>query len=183
MCHMSRVMWHVSSVTCQVSSVKTFFGDQVVELVGVGSVINEAYPIYFFHFVMTFPQWENIFAIWNLDQKWTQTAPRKKGRFFWSLQTILLFIVQELAEGGSIAVAVGISDMWQVTCNMWMWQITFVNDTWLLTHYTFLGFLCIGATIGTHQEIQCLLYAGLFLYKLWLIITHYLEQHWIDQVL
>ena len=34
---------------------------------------------------------------------------------FGSLQTILLCVVGELAGGGSVAVAVGASDMWQVT--------------------------------------------------------------------
>ena len=47
MCHMSSVMCHVSGVMCQVSGVVLFFSflDKVVELVGEGSIINEAYSV------------------------------------------------------------------------------------------------------------------------------------------
>ena len=38
-----------------------------------------------------------------------------KNQIFWYLQTTLLSIVWELAGGESLAVAVDISDMWQVT--------------------------------------------------------------------
>ena len=45
MCHMAHVKCHVSHVRCQVSGVKRpFLCDKVVELVGRGSGINEAYP-------------------------------------------------------------------------------------------------------------------------------------------
>ena len=60
-CHISRLTCHVSHVTCQMSNVKChmscvlchiffflffLFLDKVVEQVGVGSVINGAYPVY-----------------------------------------------------------------------------------------------------------------------------------------
>ena len=40
-CHVSRVACHVSHVTCNFF----FIIDKVVELVGLGSVINGAYPV------------------------------------------------------------------------------------------------------------------------------------------
>ena len=90
---------------------------------------------------------------------------------FWvsgSLQTSWLCIMGELAGGGSVAVAVGISDMWQVTCNTWH----MTHDMKHMTHETLHIFsiifyllimsvyICfgIGATIRTRQEIQYLLY-------------------------
>ena len=66
---------------------------------------------------------------------------------------------QELAGGGSMAVTVGISDMWQVTGD----TQHMTPDTWHLTpdlKNKFIYFFGIGATICTHQEIQCLLCAG-----------------------
>ena len=45
-CQMSDVTCHMSCVRCQVSHVKCHM-DKVVELVGGGSVINEAYPVQF----------------------------------------------------------------------------------------------------------------------------------------
>ena len=63
-----------------------------------------------------------------------------------SLQTSLLCTVGELAEEGSLAVAIGISDSWHVTGDRWrvtpiMWQVTcdswhMTCDTWHLTHDT-----------------------------------------------
>ena len=53
MCHMSGVTCQVSDVRCQVSH--AIFFDKVAELVGGGSVINEAYPVYlFFIFLFLF---------------------------------------------------------------------------------------------------------------------------------
>ena len=57
-CHMSHVMCHMSSVRWQVSGVKchSFLVcvDKMVELVGGGSLINGAYPVYIkVYFVMT----------------------------------------------------------------------------------------------------------------------------------
>ena len=52
------------------------------------------------------------FAI--LVRKWSQNALQKK-LIIGSLQTILLCIIGELAGRGSVAVAVGASDMLQVT--------------------------------------------------------------------
>ena len=46
-CIVSHAMCHVSSVTCYVSCVKCHKLDNLVELVGGGSVINRAYPVYF----------------------------------------------------------------------------------------------------------------------------------------
>ena len=57
MCHMSHVMGHVSYVTFiiniyfilyLISLNFLYFSDKVVKLVGGGSVINRAYPVYFF---------------------------------------------------------------------------------------------------------------------------------------
>ena len=74
---------------------------------------------------------------------------------------------------GSVAVAVGVCDMWQVTQDTWLvtcdaWNMT--SDTWHLTpdawQYFFIffsfWFYCIGATMCTRWEILCLLYAGFF---------------------
>ena len=74
--------------------------------------------------------------------------------FFGSSQTSLLCIMGELAGGWSVAVALGVSDRWQVACNTWhvtheTWQIThktghmpheqlhMTHDIWHLTHETF----------------------------------------------
>ena len=46
MCHMSCVTCHVSGLTCHLIK-KYKKVDKVVELVGGGSVINRAYPVYF----------------------------------------------------------------------------------------------------------------------------------------
>ena len=51
-------------------------------------------------------------------------------RVLGSLWTSLLCIVAELTGGGSVAVAVGVSDRWQVTLDTW--QVT--HDTWHVTH-------------------------------------------------
>ena len=48
MCHMSRVRYHMSGFTCQLSGVKChhcYFFYKVVEVVDGGSVINGAYPV------------------------------------------------------------------------------------------------------------------------------------------
>ena len=50
---------------------------------------------------------------------------------FGSLQTSLMLIVGESAGGGYVAVAVGVSNRWQVTGDRW--QET--RNTWHLTHY------------------------------------------------
>ena len=67
---------------------------------------------------------------------------------------LLLFIVSGLGGEGSLVVAVGISDMWQVTGdtphatrNMWHRKP---------------DFFCKSASVQTGWEIQCLPYAGLF---------------------
>ena len=56
-----------------------------------------------------------------------------------SLQTSLLYIEGKLAGGGFVAVAVGVSDRWQVTGDRWRathetWHIT--CDMWHMTWYT-----------------------------------------------
>ena len=74
---------------------------------------------------------------------------------FWSLQTTLLCIVGELAgQGGPVAVAVCVSDRWQVTWDPW--HLT--HDTWNVTCDRWFNFLInfyydIGATNRTRQEI------------------------------
>ena len=73
-------------------------------------------------------------------QKWSK-MPTIFLNFFLSLWTILLCIVGEKAGRWYVAVAVGVSVMWKVTCARWhvpgdMWHAT--NDTWHLTCYTFL---------------------------------------------
>ena len=47
------VRCHVSGVTCQVSCFLLLFFFKVVELVGGGSVINGAYPVYLYRKVDT----------------------------------------------------------------------------------------------------------------------------------
>ena len=117
------------------------------------------------------------------------------------MQTTLLYIVWELAGGGSVPVTVGISAMWQVTRNtrhmtldMWnmnldIWHMT--RDSWHLTHDTWFSFFwegggillywCIGATIRTHQEIQCLPYAGFLYFGLKIILFIFCPAHHIYQ--
>ena len=87
--------------------------------------------------------------------------------WFWgfrSLQTSLLCITVELAVGGSVTVAVDVSDRWQVTrnmghltCDTWHrtcdpWHMT--CDTWHSSPFHSVS-VCfgIGATIRTHQNI------------------------------
>ena len=57
-------------------------------------------------------------------------------RFFGSFQVSLLCIVGELAGGGSVAVAVSLSDKWQVTCDRWR----MTHDTW---HFVFFFSYCL----------------------------------------
>ena len=98
-------------------------------------------------------------------------------RFFGCLQTSLLCIVGELVGGRFVAVAVGVSDSWQVTGDRWLVIVDMVHDIWHMSHDTWHFFFfffsskiyCqflsvsvrsgIGATIRTYQEIQCLPYA------------------------
>ena len=63
-------------------------------------------------------KWCQNLQLWL--RKGAKIAPQKKSRFcvFWSLQRSLLCIVGELAEGGSVAVAVGVSDTSHVTCDI-----------------------------------------------------------------
>ena len=86
---------------------------------------------------------------------------------FLSLRASLLYIIGELPWGGSVAVAVGFSDRWQVSRKMWhltpdRWHMTFIFIL-ILIHFSFLSVsVCFGisATIRTRQELQCLPYAG-----------------------
>ena len=87
----------------------------------------------------------------------------------------------EIAEQGSVAVAVavGVSIMWEVTPDTWqvtpdMWHMTpdtlhLTHDTWQITpdmwQLIYIYFIFIGATIHTRLEIQCLPYAGFCIYK------------------
>ena len=87
----------------------------------------------------------------------------------------------KLAERGSVAVAVAVGvNMWQVTPDTWqvtpdMWHLTpdtlhLTHDTWQMTpdmwHLIYIYFfIFIGATIHTRLEIQCLSYAGFYIYK------------------
>ena len=70
----------------------------------------------------------------------TSSSHPKKTKKLWKATmnstSILMFIVGELAGVGSVAVAVGVSDTWQVTGDTWqvnhnMWHVT--HDTWHLT--------------------------------------------------
>ena len=70
---------------------------------------------------------------------------------FWdcrSMRTSLLCIVGELAEGGSVDVAV-VVDRWQVTSDRWHTT----GDRWPFWFRFLLPFCCISATNGTHREI------------------------------
>ena len=49
-CPVSHVTCHVSCVTCYMSYF--FFFDKVFKLIGGGSVINRAYPVYFFQYIL-----------------------------------------------------------------------------------------------------------------------------------
>ena len=60
-CHMSRVTCHMSSITCHVSlNLNLFFQEQMVELVGGGSVVNRVYPVWF---INTHSEWITISGI------------------------------------------------------------------------------------------------------------------------
>ena len=100
---------------------------------------------------------------------------------FWSVWKSLMYIMGELAGGGSVAVAVavGVSDMWHVSSDMWhvssdMWHMThdmwhLILDTWQFFFFFFFFWVCFGiiVTIRTHQEIQCLPNAGFFYNWFW----------------
>ena len=94
------------------------------------------------------------------------------------------------------SVAVGVSDRWQVTRdtrhathNMWhmtndMWHLT--CNTWHMTFnfffplfLIFLSVLCIGFTIRTCQEIQCLPYVGFLLWPSPIRQSHGLGATWV----
>ena len=86
-----------------------------------------------------------------------------------SWQNSLLCLMGELAWGGTVAVAVGVSDTWQVTGDTQhvthdTWNVT--SKTWHVTHNLFFFFFSvlvrfgIGATIRTRRENLCLLYTG-----------------------
>ena len=82
--------------------------------------------------------WKNIPYLKVMKGKWSQylkfllkngpKLPRRKSWFF-GLQTILSRIVGELVGGGSVSVAVGVSDRWHATHDMWHRT----PDTWHLT--------------------------------------------------
>ena len=80
------------------------------------------------------------------------------------LQTSLLCLVVELAGGGSVAVAVGVSDRRQdATCDMCHVTHDMTTDNLCLGEGPFLSFSVrfgMGATIRAHQKIHCLPYAG-----------------------
>ena len=82
------------------------------------------------------------------------------GFGFFSSLFLLHTSLGELAGGGSVAVAVGVSDIWQVMRNMWHVRCY----TWNVTHdYIFFpSHFGTGATIRTRQEIQCLPHARFF---------------------
>ena len=52
--------------------------------------------------------------------------------FFGSFQYSILCIMGELAGGESVAVAVGVSDKWYATCDMWR----MTHNEWHMTHDT-----------------------------------------------
>ena len=74
-----------------------------------------------------------------------------------SFQTRLLCIVWELAGGVvAVAMAVGVSDRWQVALNMWhvkpdIWHLALFFFPFLFVSVRF----GIGATTRAHCEIQC----------------------------
>ena len=73
--------------------------------------------------------------------------------------TSLQCIMGELAGGGSVAVAVGFSDRWQVKCDMW--HLTPDASFFVVGPFLSVSVLFgIGATIRTRREIQCLPHAG-----------------------
>ena len=64
------------------------------------------------------------------------------------LRTILLWIVRELAREGSVAVAVGVNDMWQVTgdtCVTW-------HVTWCLTHEKYFLLIFLSVLLTAHVK-------------------------------
>ena len=74
-------------------------------------------PIKIIKIIVTKAKWYQYFQFYlKRGLKW----PSRKKVFFlfccWSFLTILLCIVGELAEGGSVAVAVGVND--NVTCDI-----------------------------------------------------------------
>ena len=60
-----------------------------------------------------------------------------KTFWFLGLKTILLWIVGELAGGGFMAVALSISDMWQVTCNI----CPATGDSWIFLYFFILAYI------------------------------------------
>ena len=109
-----------------------------------------------------------VLDLTNWSQKWLKIFATKQSFFlvfatdcWWIVvnisTSILECIVWELAGGGSMAVAVGISEMWQ---GMWdTWHLTTATchltpDYWHLSYYLWY--------YRTRWEIQCLLYTGFF---------------------
>ena len=70
-----------------------------------------------------------------------------------SLQTTLLCIVGHLSEGGFVALAIGVSEMWQVTGDTQHMTVT----PYLLNEI--MGYFCISSTICT-RGYQCVFIAG-----------------------
>ena len=59
----------------------------------------------------------------------------EKGLIWRNVLTSLMWILGELAVGWSLAV--GVSNRWQVTCNIWHMK----SDMWLMTQYIYFFFL------------------------------------------
>ena len=131
MCHVSH------AVTCHVSHVTFLFSDKVVKLIGVGSLINGAYPVWFFQYLTineTVDTWTflsakawpfnkftpidivHIFTTWKLDRigpVGNRPSTDKPHHF-----------VQKKKEKKT--------DTWHLTPDTW--HVT--PYTWILTHGT-----------------------------------------------
>ena len=99
-------------------------------------------------------QWSHTFKFWlRNDIK----LFRKKNIKRMVLTNLPAVHSWRVSRGGSMAVAVGVNDMWQVTCNKWHATC----DTWHVTPDTSVTL----ATIHTRREIHFPHYSGFFWHK------------------
>ena len=94
------------------------------------------------------------------------------AKYYTSYNAIFNIQVMSTAEYYSIHM---IHKMWQV------WQVTFYTNNKIIKKNLsiYFGYFCMGATIHTHLEIECLLSAGFLLYILYSDSTVYWVFHFI----
>ena len=128
-------------------------------------------------------QWFQNFQLWL--RKGLKLAPGIKV-ICWSSRNILLCIMGQLAGGGTMALAVGFSDMWQVKRNTRhathdTWHVT--HDLWLVTCDTWLwlwlfALVTCGRWHATRDmwHLPCNIFFILFYFIVWVLLSAYVER-------